>query len=225
MKYCILTFLFLVMIVAVIPIAINAQGLPDTLMLEFDFEGFGNMILTSPPLYSGEVVAGDPIVLGASWFVLMDDTGLPATTDPEARWDYIFTNFFEYNAMSGSWTAHFDGTTMASKPVWEIDHPVNGTMGGTLVISITYGDWDFDGVLDIEERTFATYEGTMMVMKYGTGNFAKYCGQGAYNGALQNYDPANWVDDYVEGHCILDLFNCQIANEPSSWGYVKSLYK
>jgi len=32
---------------------------PDVLFLEFDFEGFGNLVLTSPPVYSGEVVSGD----------------------------------------------------------------------------------------------------------------------------------------------------------------------
>ncbi|MBN2072258.1 MAG: hypothetical protein JW814_12460 [Candidatus Krumholzibacteriota bacterium] len=217
--------LFLVMIVVSVPVAMNAQALPDTLFLEFDFEGFGNMILTSPPVYSGDVVNGDPIVLGATWWMQIDDTGWPATSSPETRWDYIFNTYFEYNAMSGSWTAEFDAGTLPTKPTWELNHPVNGVMGGTLVISFTIGDWDFDGILDIEERMFGTYEGTMMVMKYGYGNFAKYCGQGAYNGALQNADPVNWADDFVNGHCVLDLYNCQIENEQYSWGSVKSLYR
>ena len=37
--------------------SVRAQ-FPDTLFLEFDFEGFGNLVLTSPPVYSGDVIAG-----------------------------------------------------------------------------------------------------------------------------------------------------------------------
>ncbi|MBU8923086.1 MAG: hypothetical protein KOO63_14805 [Bacteroidales bacterium] len=218
-----LSVLFLVMIV-LIPIELFAE-MPDTLFLEFDFEGFGNMIMASPPMYFGDIIAGDPLVVGGTWWVEIDDTGWPGTGDPAARWQYLYDNFFEYNPMTGSWTAEFDGESLASKPNWEITHPVNGIMEGTLVISFTFGDWDFDGILDIEERMFGTYEGTLMVMKYGTGNFAAYCGSGAYNGSCQNADPANWADDYVEGHCVMDLVNCSIANENRSWSYVKTLYK
>ncbi|MCU0639664.1 MAG: hypothetical protein MUF59_07335 [Candidatus Krumholzibacteria bacterium] len=223
MKGQTISFLFLVMIVVVLPINLCAQSMPDELFLEFDFEGMGNMILASPPVYSGDITAGDPLVTGGTWWVRIDDTDWPPVTDPETRWNYIFTNYFTYNPMTGSWTAHFDATTLPEKPTWEIQHPVNGTMGGTLVISFTYGDWDVDGVLDLEERMFGTYEGTLMVMKYGTGNFAIYCGDGAYNGSCQNGDPANFMDDFVEGHCVMDLVNCQIGNENASWGFVKSL--
>lgn len=219
------TILFLTLaIVASIPAGLHAQ-MPDTLFLEFDFEGFGNSILDSPVIYSGDIIGGDPLVVGGTWWTEVDDSGWPPTSDPTARWQYVWDNYYVYNPMSGSWTAHFDATNLPQKPTWEVIHPVNGTMGGTLVISITIGDWDFDGVLDLEERMFATYEGTLMVMKYGTGDFSIYCGDGAYNGALQNADPANWADDYVEGHCVMDLVNCQVGNDTASWGLVKSLHR
>ena len=198
---------------------------PDTLYLEFDFEGFGNLVLMSPPVYSGEVISGDSRIVGATWTVTIDDTGWPPVSDPAARWDYIFANFFEYNSSYYFWTAVFDQNTLPDKPAWVIDHPVNGLMSGTLIVSSVMSDNDRDGVLDIEERMFGTFEGNLMVMKYGTGEFAKYCGEGSSNGALFNDDPANWMDDYVTGSCLLDLINCQIGTEEKSWGYIKKFHR
>ncbi len=221
MKCHAVIFLFLGAILALVPVSLGAVDLPDSLFLEFDFEGFGNLVQASPPLYSGDVYAGSSVVVGATWWMQIDDSTWPPVTDPATRWDYIFNNYFVYNGTTGSWTAKFDATTLPTKPTWEIDHPVNGTMGGTLVISFTFGDWDMDGILDIEEQMFGSFSGTMLVMKYGTGNFYKYCGSGAYNGVCQNADPANFVDDYVEGHCILDLINCQIGVRPATWSSIK----
>ncbi len=204
--------------------SVRAQ-FPDTLFLEFDFEGFGNLVMTSPPVYSGDVISGDSRVVGATWFVQIDDTGWPPVSDPAVRWEYIFNTFFEYNSTYFFWTAVFDQNTLPDKPTWEINHPVNGMMHGTLVVSSTFSDDDRDGILDIEERMFGTFEGNLMVMKYGTGEFAKYCGDGAYNGAAFNDDPANWVDDYVTGHCLLDLINCEIGTEEKSWSYIKKIYR
>jgi hypothetical protein len=198
---------------------------PDTLFLEFDFEGFGNLVLTSPPVYAGDIIAGDSRLVGGTWWVEIDDTGWPATSDPVARWDYIFANYYVYNPTYYFWTAVFDQNTLPAKPTWEINHPVNGMMSGTLVVSSVISDDNRNGVLDVEERMFATFEGNLMVMKYGTGEFAKYCGDGAYNGAAFNDDPANFADDYVTGHCILDLINCAIGTEEQSWSYIKKIHR
>lgn len=198
---------------------------PDTLFLEFDFEGFGNLVTMSPPRYAGDIVSGDSRLVGGTWWIEIDDTGWPPVSDPAARWNYIFTTYFQYNATYHFWTAVFDQNTLPAKPVWEIDHPLNGTMGGTLVVSSTFTDDDMDGVFDPEERMFGTFEGNLMVMKFGTGNFAKYCGDGAYNGALFNDDPLNWFDDYVMGHCLLDLINCAIGTRDISWGGIKQLHR
>jgi hypothetical protein len=198
---------------------------PDTLFLEFDFEGFGNLVLNSPPVYSGDVISGDSRIVGSTWSVTIDDTGWPPTSDPAARWDYIFNTFFTYNSSYYFWTAVFDQNNLPAKPTWIIDHPVNGTMSGTLIVSSVMSDDDRDGILDIEERMFGTFEGNLMVMKYGTGEFAKYCGEGAYNGALFNDDPANWMDDYVTGHCLLDLINCHIGTEEKSWSNINKIHR
>jgi hypothetical protein len=220
---------WLASILFLIPALILSTGIamaqaPD-LDIEFDFDGFGNMILDSPPVYSGDITAGDPLVAGGTWWIQIDDTGWPGTGDPAARWDYIFTNYFPYDPYSFSWTASFDGNTLATKPIWEIVTLNGSTMGGTLVVQVTISDWDMDGVLDVEERTFGVFSGTLMVMKYGTGDFDVYCGSGAYNGSYQNADPINWADDYVEGHCILNLIDCRVGTEEVSWGAIKSIYR
>jgi hypothetical protein len=221
------TFLFLA-ITLLLPSAAAAQ-FPDSLILEFDFEGFGNLILDSPPVYSNDIVAGDPQVIGGTWWWRLDDSEWPPAPpagDATARWNYIFNNYFVYTPGAGAnWTAYFDGNSLPTKPVWELSHPVNGTMGGTLVWSVTILDWNGNGVLELDERTFGTFSGTIMVMKYGTGNFSKYCGSGAFNGAYFNNDPANYADDFVEGHCILDLINCQVGTEETTWSALKQIYR
>ncbi|GEM_PF-1238759 len=203
----------------------NAQTWPDSLVIEFHFEGFGNVVMDSPPIYAGDITGGDARVNGGTWWIQIDDSEWPDVTDPSARWQYIFDNYYVYDPGSYSWTAVFDGNSLPTKPTWEINHSVNGMMGGTLVSISTIVDMDMDGVLDLDERTFGTFGGTMMVMKYGTGNFAKYCGLGSYDGYFMNADPANFPPDFVEGDCLLDLINCEVDNEMASWSDIKTLHR
>jgi len=206
--------------------AFAGAQLPPSLSVEFNFEGTGNAVMNSPVVYSGDVISGDPLVVGAAWTVTIDDSGWPGVGNPQARWDYIFGNYFEYEgAPVNSWTAVFDETNLPSKPVWRIDHPTNGMMGGTLIVVVTYSDWDCDGQLDIEERMQGVFSGNLVVMKYGTGTFAGYCGEGAFNGGLMNADPANWMDDYVDGAGLLNLEDCRIGTERTTWSAVKSLFR
>jgi hypothetical protein len=219
------SFLFLLMILIFVPAAIHAQQ-PDTLFLEFHFEGMGNLVTMSPPMYFFDIVSGDPLVLNGTWWFQLDDSEWPPTSDPDVRWDYIFNNYFEYaGAPQNSWTAVFDGNSLPTKPVWELSHPVNGTMGGELVLNCTLLDWNGDGILQPDERMVGTFSGTLMVMKYGTGYFSIYCGQGAYNGYSQNADPINFADDWMDGDCILELINCQHPTRDVSWGVLKQLYR
>jgi hypothetical protein len=224
MKRVTLQFLFLTVITALTASIASAQ-MPDSIRIEFDFDGFGNLVLMSPPVYSGAIYAGDPLVVGATWTVNIDDTGWPTPDDPAGRWDYIFTHYFVYDPGSIAWTAHFDATNLPAKPDWEIIHPTNGTMNGTLVLVVTLYDMNMNGILDLDERMIGLFSGTLMVMKYGTGLFAGYCGEGSYNGSFTNPDPANWADDYVEGHCLMDLLDCSIGTKEQSWSYVKKRFK
>lgn len=218
-------FLFLTVALMLLPCAAYAQ-FPDTLLLEFDFEGLGNLVLDSPPVYMNDIIAGSPQVVGGTWWWQIDDSAWPPPSDPNGRWDYIFNNYFVYTPGPGAnWTAVFDGNTLPAKPIWELSHPVNGTMGGTLVWTVTILDWNANGTLELDERTFGTFSGTILVMKYGTGNFAKYCGSGAFNGAYTNADPLNYADDFLEGHTILDLINCMIGTEEASWSALKQMYR
>jgi hypothetical protein len=224
MKGNTVAILFLAMVAWVLPCAAGAQ-LPPSLELGFDFEGMGNSMLNSPVIYSGDIYNGDPLVVGGSWWIRLDDSTWPPESNPQARWDYVFNTYFHYDEGTFSWTAVFNEMTLPTKPTWEINHPTNGKMGGTLVVAMQYSDWDMDGVLDVEERMFALYSGTLIVMKYGTGVFAGYCGEGSYNGALNNDDPVNWADDFVEGHCTLLLEDCAIGTRALSWSGIKDIFK
>jgi hypothetical protein len=224
MKGNTVAILFLAAVFSLVPYAASAQ-LPPSLEMEFDFEGMGNSIVNSPVIYSGDIYDGDQLVVGGTWWIRLDDSTWPPVSAPQARWDYIFNTYFHYDPGTFSWTAIFDEMTLPTKPTWQITHPVNGIMGGTLVVAVQYTDWDMDGVLDIGERTFAMYSGTLIVMKYGTGMFAGYCGEGSYNGALNNGDPANWANDSVEGHCTLLLEDCAVGTRAITWSGVKELFR
>jgi hypothetical protein len=224
MKGHTIAILFLVMGLMLSPLCADPL-LAQDIFMQFDFEGTGNMILGAPPLYSGDIIAGDPLVLGGTWWIRVDDSTWPPASSPQDRWDYIFSNFFSYSPTSYSWTGVLDENSCGTKPVWQIDHPTNGMMGGTLVIVVTYSDWNMNGVLDMEERTFGVFSGTLIVMKYGTGEFAGYCGDGSYNGDFINEDPANWADDFVEGSCLLNLKNCQIGTQVTTWSAIKSMFE
>ncbi len=224
MKGNMILTLFLLAGIILSPVCASAQ-LPEALSVQFEFDGMGNAMINTLPVYAGAIYAGDPLVLGADWWIRIDDSTWPAPSNPQARWDYLFNNFATYDAPSFSWTIVFDEQSCATKPVWEINHATNGKMGGTLVVVVTFTDWDQDAVLDIDERMFAVYSGNLIIMKYGTGIFAGYCGDGTFNGSIQNSDPANWADEYVEGSCFLNLQNCQVGTRETSWTAIKELYR
>jgi hypothetical protein len=222
MKGNMIIALFLLAGVIISPTSASAQ-LPET--LQFEFDGMGNAMMNSLPVYSGAIYAGDPLVLGADWWIRIDDSTWPPASDPQARWDYLFDNFATYNAQEFSWSIIFDDESCAMKPTWEISHETNGSMGGTLIVVVTYTDWDQDGILDIDERMLAMYAGDLIVMNHGTNIFAGYCGDGTFNGAINNPDPANWADEYVEGSCFLNLKVCPVGTRESTWTAIKSMYR
>ena len=219
-----LSALVLMIVLAALPCGVGAQ-MPDSTVILFNFSGSGNMEMTSPVVYSGNVTSGDPLVQGGTWWIRVDDTGWPSTADPQARWDYIVSHFLTYDPSSKSWTGVFDEFSCASRPLWQLDTPANGSMSGTLILVVTFTDDNRNGILDVDERMIGVFSGTLIIMKYGTGLFAGYCGLGAYNGLFMNEDPGSWADDYVEGSCKLDLKNCAIGVKPMTWGGIKELYR
>jgi len=123
----------------------------------------------------------------------------------------------------GSWTGTFDNTSTASDLLW---HASSGWGGihGTAVLQITILDFNFDQIIDPDERAFSVFSGTLVVVKDGSGIWAGYCGLGSFSGSSSNADPVNWADDFVSGSTILDVDICDVPTNNVTWGQVKELY-
>jgi len=210
-------FSFVIMIGA---ISANA-AIPSHMV--FDVEGTSNFMV-SPVVFDGTVTAGEPLLLGGYWTLSVDDTGWPADTDQQARWDYIAATYYYPNYDSGNWTATFDGNTTASPPNWATGSGA-GSMTGTATLQMTILDFDFDEVIDPDERAFNVFSGTLIVVKNGEGMFAGYCGLGSYSGSLSNSDPMNFVDDDFSGSTVLDVEDCSVPVEEVTWGHIKANYR
>jgi hypothetical protein len=193
--------------------------------IEYGFSGFGNFMV-SPVNYTGSIDSGEPLLVGGTWNINVDDTGWPPDTDKLVRWNHIDATYFapNYDGILGTWTGSFDENTTASSPTWDAGH-VLGTLGGTATLQITIQDFDFDAVIDPDERSFSIFSGTLIVVKNGTGIWAGYCGLGSFSGTSFNSDPWNFADDYVEGFTILDIEDCGVPVEEITWGHVKSIYQ
>jgi hypothetical protein len=193
--------------------------------IEYGFSGYGNF-LVSPVQYTGSIDSGEPLLVGGTWNMWVDDTGWPPDTDQLVRWNHIDATYFapNYDAGLGTWTGTFDETTCASSPTWDAGHTL-GSLSGTASLQITISDFDFDAVIDADERSFSIFSGTLIVVKNGTGIWAGYCGLGSFSGTSMNSDPWNFADDYVEGYTILDIEDCGVPAEEVTWGAVKNIYK
>jgi len=192
--------------------------------MEFDVTGTSNFMV-SPVVFDGTVTAGEPLLLGGYWTLSVDDTGWPADTDKQARWDYIAATYYYPNYdPSGNWTATFDGNTTASPPNWATGSGA-GSMTGTATLQLTILDFDFDQVIDPDERAFNVFSGTLIVVKNGEGVFAGSCGLGSYSGSLSNSDPMNFVDDDFSGTTVLDVEDCSVPVEEVTWGHIKANYR
>ncbi|MFH1755117.1 MAG: hypothetical protein ABIA59_05385 [Candidatus Latescibacterota bacterium] len=193
--------------------------------IEYGFSGFGNFMV-SPVHYTGSINSGEPTLVGGTWNINVDDTGWPPDTDQLVRWNYIDATYFapNYDAMFGAWTGSFDEHSTASSPTWGASAAL-GSLGGTANLQVTISDFDFDGVIDADERSFSIFSGTLIVVKNGTGIWAGYCGLGSFSGNAMNNDPWNFADDYVEGYTILDIEDCGVPVENVTWGSVKNIYR
>ena len=193
--------------------------------IEYDFSGTGNLMV-SAVVYSGSIDAGEPLIVGGTWDIEIDDAGWPDDSDKAVRWAYIDATYFapNYNPFAGSWTGIFDSETTASSPQWRAGRPETGDLVGTADVQFTIQDFNSDAIIDPDERMFMVVSGTIIVVKNGTGIWAGYCGLGSFSGWTQNMDPWNWADDYIEGGTVLDIEDCSIPVETVTWGHVKSTY-
>jgi hypothetical protein len=192
--------------------------------IEYNFSGSGNMMV-SPAVYSGSIDAGEALLVGGTWDITIDDSTWPADTDKLVRWNYIDATYFapNYDAFLTQWLGIFDSASTGSNLLWNAQSTAGG-LHGTAVLQITIIDWDFDGVIDADERAFSVFSGTLVVVKDGNGIWAGYCGLGSFSGSSNNADPANWADDTVEGYTILDVEDCSVPADNVTWGQVKELY-
>ena len=193
--------------------------------IEYEFSGTGNLMV-SPVIYSGTVDAGEPLLVGGNWFISIDDTGWPSDSDKGARWNYIDATYFapNFNPYVYSWTAIFNSTTTATIPQWSAGKAPAGDLVGTAEVQLTIQDWDFDMMIDPDERMLMLLSGTIIVVKNGTGIWAGYCGLGSYSGSTENVDPWNYADDSVSGSAVLDIEDCSLPTENVTWGKVKATY-
>ncbi len=193
--------------------------------IEYGFSGTGNLMV-SPVVYSGTVSSGEALLVGGTWSISVNDAGWPSDADQNARWNYINSTYFapNFNPYVYSWTAIFNSTTTASIPQWQTGRPDVGNLVGTAEVQLTISDWDFDMMIDPDERMLMLLSGTIIVVKNGDGIWAGYCGLGSYSGSTENADPWNFADDSVSGSAVLDIEDCGVPTENVTWGKVKATY-
>jgi len=99
-----------------------------------------------------------------------------------------------------------------------------GDLLGTTEVQFTIQDFDFDSLIDPDERMLMVVSGTIIVVKNGTGIWAGYCGLGSFSGYTENADPWNWAEDHIVGGTVLDIEDCAVATQDVTWGQIKSAY-
>lgn len=220
MKICLHLFL-IVCVGALVSVSAYAQ-VPTH--IEFSFSGLGNMMV-SPVVYAGSIDAGEPLLVGGNWNLTIDDSTWPPDSDKLVRWNYIDATYFapNYDPFLTQWLGIFDTASTGSNLIWNASSGAGG-LHGTAVLQVTIIDWDFDQIIDADERSFGVFSGTLVVVKDGDGIWAGYCGLGSFSGSSMNPDPAAWADDAVEGYTILDVEDCSVPTDNVTWGQVKELY-
>ena len=217
------------LVALVIACAVVSLGIPVAAQvpahIEYDFSGTGNLMV-SPVNYGGTINTGEPLLVGGTWEFSIDDTGWPGDSDKTVRWNYVDATYFgpNYNSFVGSWTGVFNSVTTASDPQWRAGRNDVGDLVGTTEVQFTIQDFDFDALIDPDERMMMVVSGTIIVVKNGTGIWAGYCGLGSFSGYTENMDPWNWADDNMQGGTVLDIEDCAVPAADVTWGHVKSFY-
>jgi hypothetical protein len=214
---------------AIVFTLVIALTLPASAMAQWLFFGFNltGTIMDSPAQYTG------PLTWGAegTFAFTLDDSGWPDPSDQAARWDYIFNTYFAGNYDNSTpgaynWKGYIDGwyaLDLTSAPPG-----FNGSIAGELYSEITLRDQDGDGIYDPFEREgdLNSINGTFTIAcDSGTGELWQRRGGGAMqnNGISFAFLPA--IDDMPEGSGNINVEDCPVGTESSSWGRVKALYR
>lgn len=187
---------------------------------EFHCTGSGNMVKTGGPVvYGGQIDGGD--LAPGTWFMEIDDSAWPPVGGDALRWDYIWVNYYVYNPGAFIWTGTFDNNYLF------LEKTGTGSMQGTCDLTFQIIDMNGNGTLEPEE-CMDGLSGAVIIIQDGSGAYAHLCGQGTYEGFyFRDCIVANptYMLDNVDINMQLDLEDCGMANSPSTWSAVKSLFE
>jgi hypothetical protein len=216
-----------------------SMTLPATaamLIETFALSGNGSF-MASPPVFSGNIIAGT-MSPGTFWFKL-DDSGWvtddPGTSNNE-RWDFIFSNYFQYDPTPGAegWDGRFPSMMVGDyAPQWRFFTAAGDTCGGLATsFTVTIRDYNANGIMEDSEYNNKVFSiGLFCYINFGTGEFLSYCGQGNCAGTLDLFDEATWDEDFyvpseasASGRLYLSDTNCATGTNESSWGKIKKIH-
>jgi hypothetical protein len=177
--------------------------------------------------YTGTFMFG----MTGSWTIDVDDTFWPDESDSNARWTFIWNNFFTYDDTPGAkaWFGTFDLSTLGTIPTFEfVTASPGGTVAGDCTFRIMIRDWNGDGVLQQSEK----HDDSQIVYtlsvnpNLGTGHFAtvgERCGTGSISsGNFRFVNPPE--DNIIQIVGILQTNECPSPVEETTWGTIKALY-
>jgi hypothetical protein len=186
---------------------------------EFHCAGMGNMVQESPVVYTGNIDGGD--LAPGIWQITVPDAGWPGTGDWAARWDHIWATYYTYDGGSQVWTGFFDGNHLY------LEKTGAGSMQGTCDMTFQIIDLNGNQIMDPEE-CMDGLSGAVIIIEDGTGIYAQLCGDGTYEGFwFRDCDTGSptYMLDMVDFNMFLDLEECGMGTDASTWGAVKSLFR
>lgn len=205
---------FLIVLAALVSLSVGAAYAQH---FEFHCSGTGNMIAFDDPVYSGTIDSGD--LAPGHWWMEVNDDGWPSASNPQLRWAYVWDNYYVYDPGAQVWTGIFDC-------ILDLEHTGYGTMHG--VCDLTFQHIDLDGDMNLDPEECANgLSGAVIIINEGTGSYADLCGDGNYQGAFFRVcdQGQDWMNDYVDFDMYLDLEECGLATEQSTWASVKALFR
>jgi hypothetical protein len=184
----------------------------------FHCAGQGNMVKDSPVVYAGNIDTGD--LAPGVWTMTIDDAGWPAVGDDAARWAHIFANYYTYDPGAFLWDGFFQQNMLY------LEKTAIGTMTGDADMSLQIIDFNMNGIIDNNE-CFDGLSGAVIIIQDGTGAYAELCGNGTYNGSYFRdcAGTTEYMLDNVDFNMQLDLQDCAMSTEASTWSAVKGLFR
>jgi len=190
-------------------------------------DGGGGMMLNGAT-YDGDILAGG---MTGTWELDFDDSLWPDESDSTARFDYIWTMFFEanYDGTSGqeSWRGYFDGTTLPTAPRMSFFTTApGGTLTTNASVTVLIRDYNGDMVLQQSEKHHNSQVAITVSVETPecTGYFYEYCGDGSFGSGVFNFvnPPA---EDEITMNGQLQVNYCGAPVEDGSWGAIKALFR